>query len=149
MSTDTSVPSTEAHAHVTVSVDSGTWGTLGNLGTFEVMDPGEAGGEVTKYTPGGQADEVVIPGRKTHDDMTVNRVWKNPRDRDIIGPLLAARARAKMTVSEQPLDADYNPLGSPIVTTGLLMGVTRPGRDSDSTDPARLVLTMSVGKVAA
>lgn len=139
--------SEEAHSQITVSV-----AATGNLGVFEVMSGATAGSEVAKYTPGGTAEEVVIGGRKTREDITVNRVWLNPRDRDVAAKLDDARGstvKGAMKVTKQPLDADYNPVGAPIVWSGTLMEVTLPDTDSESNDPARLVLVMSTGKLAA
>jgi hypothetical protein len=139
--------SEEAHAQITVSV-----AATGNLGVFEVMSEPTAGSEVSKFTPGGQAEEVVIGGRKTREDITVNRVWLNPRDRDVIALLDDARGssvKGAMRISRQPLDADYNPKGAPMVWNGVLMECTPPPADSESSDPARLQLVMSTQKFAA
>lgn len=136
--------STEAQAQISVYIAG-----IGNLGVFEVASGRTAGGTVVKYTPGGQAEEVVVGGRKTREDITVNRVKLLPRDPDLLAQLDRYRSNAKMKITEQPMDPDYNPSGSPIVWEGIFQEYTWPDVDSESDDPARLQLVMVAGKLAA
>lgn len=135
--------SLESQRLVTVNVESGAWGTLGDLGTFEVRTGGNATSENTGYHPGGMGEFVQLGGQQTTEDVTVNRVLIRERDRPLIGPLLAARGRAKVTVGDSLLDKSKNPYGAPVVWTGILGDVTYPDADAESSDPARLILVIN------
>lgn len=130
--------STEAQRLITVTVLGHP--RLGALGPFEVKSGGGGGSESTTFTPGGQPEPKVIGGRKTYEDVTVNRVFLHPRDDDLIGDLLAARGDYRVAVADQPLDSHYNPVGTPVVWNGVLGDVQYPDSDSESNNAARLVL---------
>jgi hypothetical protein len=122
---------------------------LDKLGTFETKSGGGAGSDTATYTPGGSQQPVVQGGRQTYEDVTINRVFLPERDQPLIGLLLAARGSYRISVADQPLDAQYNPVGTPATWSGILTDVNYPDADSESNTSARLVLVIAVDKVAA
>ena len=57
--------------------------------------------------------------------------------------------RARVVITQQPLDADMIPFGDPIVRTGTLIRVTPPAHDANSASTAMLELEVSTaGSVA-
>jgi hypothetical protein len=122
---------------------------LAKLGTFEVKSGGGAGSETATFTPGGSQKPVVEGGRQTYEDVTINRVFIPERDQPLIGDLIAARGSYRISVADQPLDAQYNPVQTPATWTGVLTDVNYPDADSESNTSARLVLVIAVDKVAA
>lgn len=142
--------STERQRLITVWIESGPWGTLGDLGTFEVLTGGNATSETTDYAPGGMAPRQQLEGEQTIEDLTVGRVFIRERDRPIWAALLASRGQARMSIGETFLDRARNPVGAPVTYTGLVGEVTRPDYDSESTDPARYnIVLRAVPEVTA
>jgi hypothetical protein len=133
--------STQNQYDVTVSVDDPN-GTLGQLGTFDTMTGGEVDSEDLKYRPGGMAATVSLGGTKTVGNVVVGRLYRLNRDHPIIHRMTQLVGRANVTVSKQPLDADGNAYGQPLVYTGKLKTVTPPEVDSNADDAA--VWTMEI-----
>lgn len=117
------------------------------LGTFDKKSGGEAGSEDTKYRPGGMAGQVSLGGAQTQENVTVSRLWQLGRDDDLISKLLPLRGKADMVVSEQKLDVEGNPFGTPLVYTGTFIRLGFPDSDSESNDAALFELECSVAAV--
>jgi hypothetical protein len=123
--------------NVTVSVN----GT--NYGTFDKMTGGDVDSEETKYNPGAMGASISLGGRRTVTNVTVQRLYDLQRDHHLVPNLLAIAGKADMVVAKQPLDADGNAFGAPIVYTGKLKMVQLPEHDSESNSAAMLSLEMS------
>lgn len=123
--------------NVTVSIN----GT--NYGTFDKMTGGDVDSEETKYNPGAMGASISLGGRRTVTNVTVQRLYDLQRDHHLVPTLLSLAGKADMTVSKQPLDADGNAFGSPVVYTGKLKMVQLPEHDSESNSAAMMSLEMS------
>lgn len=141
--------STESQRLITAGLPGHSNPALVKLGTFEVRSGGGGGSDTASFTPGGSKTPVNIGGRQTFEDVTINRVWDPQRDRPLLADLLAARATARIIVSDQPLGPDYLPIGDPIVFGGILSDVNYPDADSESNTAARLVLVMNCDGISA
>jgi hypothetical protein len=97
------------------------------------------------FNPGGQQPAIALGGKRSRSDMTVKRIWSDT----LIGAYLAldsAAGSAPVTISVQTLGAGKAPVGAPLVYTGILGNVTVPPRDSTSSSPISLELTVSMNE---
>jgi hypothetical protein len=136
--------SLESQSAVSVRIDADG---LGDLGVWSRRTGGNADSEETKFPPGGMADEISLGGRGTFDNITVAKLF-----RDLIPyrrSLLNARGGARVTVSDQPLDRDKNPIGVPTVYVGTLKAVNFGDSDSTSNDPKLIELEITTDGIAA
>lgn len=117
-----------------------------NLGTWDKRGGGQLDSEEMRYNPGGMQPAVSLGGRKNVDNVTVSRLYRIVRDHnDLIQRLFNGVGRAKMIVSQQPLDISGDGSGiRPIVWRGTLKRVTPPEHDSESSDAALIELEMTV-----
>lgn len=120
-----------------------------NMGTFDTMSGGEIDSEELKYRPGGMAPQVSLGGSKSIGNVTVGRLYDLARDHAKVAFLEGAVGKAAATVTKQPLDADGNAYGKPIVYTGKLKAMTLPDHNSESSDAAMVELEISVSGIAA
>lgn len=123
--------------NVTVSVNGNSYGT------WDKMSGGDIDSEETKYNPGAMGASISLGGRKTVSNVTVQRLYDLQRDHALMPGLIAMVGKANMVVSKQPLDADGNAFGAPIVYTGKLKMVQLPEHDSESNTAAMVSLEMS------
>jgi hypothetical protein len=135
--------SLESRSRVTVWVEPGPWGPLGDLGVFKTRTGGNADSEEFKDRPGGGAGEVALGGTPTTENVTTTRTNVPERDGPLRPVLRAARGKARMVVTEQPLDRNNNAIGAPDVWTGILKAVDPGDSDSMSSDPKLLTLEQS------
>jgi hypothetical protein len=116
-----------------------------NLGTWDKRGGGQVDSEEYKYPPGAMQQTVSLGGRKNTDNVTVSRLYRLVRDHsNLVQKLINGAGKARMTVSQQPLDVNGNAFGQPIVWRGTLKRVTPPEHDSESSDAALIELEMTV-----
>src|SRR5688572_24115164 len=120
----------QSHYRVTAYVDG-----IGSLGVFDKLSGGEADSESVKYSEGGMGPETSQGGRQTVSNVTISRQYKRSRDHALVRQLTAIRGRRRMSIHRQPLDADTNAFGDPLVYTGFLKAVNPQDVDSESSDP--------------
>jgi hypothetical protein len=89
----------------------------------------------TKYSPGGMGAEEAHGGRQMVGNVTLGRMYKRQRDHELVRWLITRRGRARVVASRQPLDADGNAFGRPLVYTGVLKALSPQDVDSNSSDP--------------
>lgn len=116
-----------------------------NLGVFDKMTGGAIDTEETKYKPGAMGASISLGGTKTVANVVVERLYDLQRDHHLMAALIAAAGKSDMTVTKQPLDADGNAFGAPLVYTGKLKTVTPPEHDSEANTAAMLSLELSTG----
>lgn len=133
---------TKQRASVTVNVESGPWGALGNLGRWDKREGGLADSEETKIRPAGLG-EIAIGGVQTADNVTCSRIYHLDRDRAIIAALRAARGKADASASQETLDAHENPTGDMSTWAGVLKSVMIFEADTTSNDEAEIVIEIS------
>lgn len=115
-----------------------------NCGVWDKRSGGRKDSEELKYPPGGMRPEISLGGRSTTENVTVSRNYRLVRDhQDLSGILLAGVGKARMTVTQQPLDLDGNAFGRPSVWSGTLKSVSLPEHDSESNDAAMVELEMT------
>lgn len=123
-------------ARVTVAVDGI------DIGVVMTKSGGQVSGETLKIRPGGGEPEVALSSIKSYDNVTVTMLYTD----DIRAKRLWLDSRlnkAPMVISEQPLDADDNPFGTPDVYRGLFARFTPPDRDANANTEATCELEMN------
>ena len=114
------------------------------LGIFDKMSGGDSAATTVKYRPGGMVPEIELGGAKTINDVTVSRLYDLARDHVQAKAIEAKNGKARVTVSQQPLDPFGAPWGAPIIRGGVLKSVKVPEADSMSQNASLLELTVSV-----
>jgi hypothetical protein len=118
-------------------------------GTFSTKTGGETSGETTRDRDGGNPVADVIPGEVTVSNVTLGRAYKPERDQAVIKQLRPQVNRLKTSVTVQPLDHDYVPVGEPEVYVGcLLVRVAAPDADSNASETSRFELEFEPADVA-
>jgi hypothetical protein len=120
-----------------------------NWGVWEKKSGGKLSGNTTKLFPGGMAPEQSLGGRPSSDLITLSRNYDRARDHDNLQQLVPGVGRYECVVQQQPLDANGNAYGSPVVWNGVLESVQIPDVDASSTSSAEVVLEISVNGAPA
>lgn len=133
--------STQQQSLVTVVVDGIP------LGVFDTLSGGEITSENSKHRAGGMGRQKSYPAMADTDDITVSRVFERDRDAEKLRQLRRRVGRAAASATEQPLDDDGAPWGTPTTYTGTLIGIAPGEADSNSSDPRMFELTIQVVEV--
>lgn len=117
-----------------------------NCGTWDKRGGGALDSEELRYKPGGMASAISLGGSKNVDNVTVSRLYRIVRDHtDLLQRLFNGVGKAKMVVSQQPLDISGDGTGvRPIVWRGTLKRCTPPEHDSESSEAAMIELEMTI-----
>jgi hypothetical protein len=118
-----------------------------DLGVWDKKTGGEVDSEETKYRPGGMAPPVALGGSRETTNVELERLFKP--DSEALGTLFAQAGRGTVGISQQPLDANGNPFGRPIVYTGVLKKVSAPEHDSESSDATMVAIEVTVNGLPA
>lgn len=118
-------------------------------GTFSTKTGGETSGETSRDRDGGNPIADVIPGEVSVTNVVVGRAYKPERDQAVIKQLRPLVNQLNTSVTVQPLDHSYVPVGEPEVYVGaLLVRVAAPDGDSNSSETARFELEFEPADVA-
>lgn len=109
-----------------------------DTGVWDKLTGGEIDSEETKFKPGGMGASVSLGGSVEVGNLTISRLYGLTRDHDRVHALISRVGKAAVVINRQPLDADGNAYGRPLVYTGTLKTVTPPEVDSESSDAALL-----------
>ena len=113
------------------------------MGVWDTFGGGDVDSEETKYRPGGMQPQVSLGGSTSVNNVTLARLL-NKEDWPTMHALMSSRVgKADVTVSRQPLDADGNPFGRPLVYTGKLQNVNPGDTDSNSADAQTWTIVVS------
>jgi hypothetical protein len=105
-----------------------------DLGVWDKLSGGEIDSEETKYKPGGMGAPITLGGSVDVGTLTLSRLYMLSRDHDRIHWLIGRVGKASCTIARQPLDADGNAYGRPLVYTCTLKTVNPGEIDSESSD---------------
>lgn len=115
-------------------------------GFWATRTGGDTSVEHTKARDGGNPVPDLMQGPGETADIVVSRPWKPERDAAIDATMrrrLESGFLTEVTVSQTPSDADYTPIGAPLVWIGLLKAVKSPEADADSNTTSRFELTIT------
>jgi hypothetical protein len=118
-------------------------------GFWKTLEGGALTTETTTNRPGGMASRMVLATTAERDEVTVGREYDYVRDSGLTGPggYIDAAVELGMTaqVTVQPLNPQTRqPVGRPIVYSGVASGSTPPEWDSESTDVQSFTFTIAV-----
>lgn len=116
-----------------------------DMGDWDYFEGGDITPESQQYSPGGMAPNVAVGGRRVRSEITLRRAWSD----NLISKFITldnGAGIATATVTYTPLKNNRKPSSAPIVYTGVLGTVTRPGYDSNSSTVVYLQLTISANE---
>src|SRR5579872_7329226 len=119
-----------------------------DLGVFDTYKGGDVQAKVTKHRPGGMGPEQGYPALPVYTDVTVSRVYDPTVYQEILRTLNAQAGRVPGSVAVQPLDANGNAFGKPIVYGGVFSNLKWGNVDSTSEKPRMFEIDLSVFSVA-
>lgn len=108
------------------------WPGLGDLGIWENRTGGDGDTDSTKHREGNMGQEKSFGGPQTTNNVSVSRRYDLTRDHPFIKALYAARGKAILIVTEQPLDEYGAAFGDPLSWRGKLKGVNPGDRNANS-----------------
>lgn len=127
-----------AQRHWLVSIE-------GIPGYFQRHTGGHVGGDTSESFDGGSDIPDLIPGPPHAEDMTISRDYSPERDEPVLRQLRPNVLRLRRTLTVQPTDLDYVPIGPPkVYAASLLKRITEPEGDSGSNTPGRFDLVFAV-----
>jgi hypothetical protein len=115
-----------------------------SIGIWDKKTGGEIDSEDTKYYPGGMLAPIMLSGRRTTGNVTLQRLYDRVDDHDKVNTLLTAAGRGKIDISQRPMDFDGNPYGRSITYTGILKRVQVPDVDSESSTAAMVEIEVTI-----
>ena len=114
------------------------------LGVWDKKSGGALDSDDIKYYPGGMVPPVSLGGKKTTDNVTLQRLYDRHDDHDKINTLFLAVGKGKVTISQKPMDPDGKPYGKSIQYDGTLKRVAVPDTDSESTSAALIEIEVGI-----
>lgn len=131
-----------AQSHSLVSIE-------GIPGYWATKSGGETSAEVTDVPDGGRRTPEKLAGVATTDNITLTRPYRPTRDIAVLKRLRGQVGALRVTVTEQPTDADLVPQGQPTVyPAALLVRMADPEFDAGSSDAKMMELEFAVETVA-
>lgn len=127
-------------------------GTIPGLPTTQYYFSQKTGGATTatlqKVFDGGAQNPTVLPGVAETSDLVLSRPYDPTIDQPLITALKGQVGRLAVTVTVQPTDANFIPVGGLETYNAILAGVTPSEVDAASSDAAVFSLTFAVGSVS-
>jgi hypothetical protein len=128
---------------ITVTIDGA------DTGLWEKKTGGMIDSDDTKIYPGGRHAPESLGGKQLPENITCVRTFFLDRDLPKIKVWMNRAGKAAVVVKDQPLDADDNVFGNPLVQSGKLKSVSPPERDSEASDAAQITIEVSVDGIVA
>lgn len=114
------------------------------FGVWDKKTGGALDSDDVKYYPGGMVPPITLGGKKTTDNVTLQRNYDRHDDHDQINKLFAAVGRGKITINQTPMDQDQHPYGKSITYSGILKRVMVPDVDSESTTASLIEIEAAI-----
>lgn len=117
---------------------------VGIAGTWRSSSGGNLTATVTKDFDGGAKRPDILGGPPEADDLEITRTFDPVRDLPLLVKLRGQVGRGLYTVSKQATDANFVKVGKPMTfPKSMLIGVSVPDSDSNSSDVAEFTLRFS------
>lgn len=115
------------------------------LGVFEKRGGGDVEAQPQKRRPGGGVEEKIYPtNQRTAADLVLTRTYERERDHELVRLAETRTGNGVLTATEQLLDGEGAPWGTPKTWKGILNHVTPSDADANSADLRDFVLTATV-----
>jgi hypothetical protein len=124
---------------ITVTIDG-----LDTGGVWEKKTGGAIDSDDTKIYPGARQAPQSLGGKQLPENITLVRTFDLDRDLPKIKGWMNRAGKASVVVKDQPLDADDNAFGAPLVQSGKLKMVSGIDRDSEDSGAAQVSLEVSI-----
>lgn len=115
-----------------------------SFGIWDKKTGGDMDSDTTTYYPGAMRAQQDLGGRATASNITVQRLYDRFDDHDRINVLLNGAGKAKVTISQRPMDEDENEYGKSIIWNGRLKRVLVPDVDSESSSAALVEIEVAI-----
>jgi hypothetical protein len=116
-----------------------------SLGVWDKKTGGALDSDDIKYYPGGMKQPQSLGGKRTTDNVTLQRIYDRNDDHSIINDLFNAAGKGKVSIHTKPMDVDGLEFGNAsIVRNGILKRVAEPDIDSESTSAALLEIEVTI-----
>lgn len=119
-------------------------GHMIDYGIWDKKTGGQADSEERLYYPGAMEPPISLGGRKTPENVTLQRLYRLGRDHSNIQQLFEAVGESRAQVLQQPLDRHKNVFGRPIVYNATFKRCKPPDVDSESNDPAMIEVELTI-----
>lgn len=117
-------------------------------GNFDTFSGGERSSEISKHYDGGSLNAEIMASSPETDNITVSRSYKNDRDGALHKALRQKVGSAVYTVTKTATNPDMVVIGQPTTyTNALLVRVSEPEADSNSSDASMFELEFAVSNV--
>jgi hypothetical protein len=106
-------------------------------GYFATLEGAEVAGDTSEAWDGGAQRPETLASPPTTSNIVMSRPYKAALHQPIIDRLQKVVSRWRTTVTKQPTDADFTPIGKPSTyPNALLVRVTPPEHDASSGEAA-------------
>jgi hypothetical protein len=116
-------------------------------GFFATKTGGDPTVSITKDYDGGSDEADISYSRTTWSDIVIGRRYDVARDA-AIALALQSQLRSERTVTVQPTDGSFAPIGPAQTLRCVLIGATSPAVNANGSTPARFQLTLAVKGLA-
>lgn len=125
------------------------WGIIvvyqGNTtGFWDKKSGGAVDSDDNKYYPGAMAAPISLGGRKTTDNVTLQRIYDRDEDHLLLPKLIEGAGKSRVKITQRPYDQDGNGYGDKITYNGILKRVQPPDVDSESGSAAMLEIEVTI-----
>lgn len=118
-------------------------------GDWDTCSDPSFGREVGTMRRSADAPAETVSGRITYEDVTLTRFWDSTRDSAIVRQVKQNPGFYDgCTVSLTDLGTDGVPMGAPDTYTGSVKSASRTGSDSNSNDPSKLTVIVTIARGA-
>ncbi len=118
-------------------------------GDWDTCSDPSFGREVSTMRRSADAAAETVSGRITYEDITLTRFWDSTRDSAIVRQVkINPGFYDGGTISLTDLGMDGVPMGAPDTYTGSVKNAQRTGSDSNSNDPSKLTVVVTIARGA-
>lgn len=118
-----------------------------NCGVWAETDDHAKDSEEAKTRPGAGEAEESLGGVTSYDNLNMTARWDRLLHPDLERFLDSRVGRGVAVATRQALDRDNMPFGAPLVHSGTLKKLVRPGSNSDGSDASNLQVELTIVSV--
>jgi len=115
-----------------------------SYGLWDKKTGGEVDSDEVVYWPGGMNPKIVLGGRVTPGNITLQKLFDGVDDAPYLPTLINGAGKLSCKVTLRPLDLDGNPYGKTVIWSGKLKRVLVPDVDSEAQSPALIELEIVI-----
>lgn len=122
-----------------------------SYGLWDKKTGGEVDSDEVVYYPGGMNPKIVLGGRVTPGNITLQKLYDANDDGPFIATLINGVGKLACKVTQRPLDINGNPYtnGKTVIWNGKLKRVLIPDVDSEGTAAALMEVEITIEGIPA